>query len=68
MSKIYLAFYGEVYYPDGANDIIELFYTFELAKDVIEKKHKEVRPDDLEHEFGYGHIYNIETGGITNIF
>lgn len=68
MSKLFLAFYGKVYYPDGAEDIIDLFETFELAKSAIEKKHKEVRPNDLDHEFGYGQIYNLENREITTIF
>lgn len=67
--NLFLAFYGDYYYPNGGiEDLIDTFDSFEAAKNAIELAHENRRPEDVEHKFDFGNIYNVLTGEKTILF
>lgn len=57
--KEYLAFYGDWYYPSaGMGDFIGDYDTKEEAIQAIEEAHKKKRPDDIEWDWAWAHVWS----------
>ena len=57
--KQFFAFYGDCYYPfGGINDFIGSYHTKEEAIKAIEEKHLHTRPDDINFDWSWCHIWD----------